>query len=138
MALAAVTANYSCVNSPQETTALNELEAKAYLVEKYEPGICFGMPSPLPPAYTIKKVISQNSDLVKYIKAKLNLSNDYDIYEKIVQFRNITLTKSISGYDFSLLDGGCCTITSYKGKVKIEEQKITDEITDHTADNVPC
>lgn len=111
---------------------------KATLVEKYSPGTCFGMPGPIP-GQEINKTLEQNPELVKYIEDRFNVSEDRGIYKKITQFSNIQLNKTAEGYDFILKDGNCCKITTYQGKVTIEEGEVEKiSTTGKSTKNVPC
>lgn len=120
--------------SPEET---EELNIKAYLTEKYNPGGCFGMPESIPEEVVIE-TLSKNTNLATFVKNRFDISEDYEIYTKIEQFNGVTLTKTEFGYDFVFSDGRCCDIHTYTGKIIVNPNQITDEITNQSTENVPC
>ncbi len=128
--------NSGCVqkNPPKET---EEINIKIYLIDKYAPGMCFGMPGPVSDEL-VNRTLNQYPELVTLVKNRYNLSKDSQIFEKIEQLNSVTLVKTDAGYDFSFTDGGCCSINKYSGKIKIEGDQITDEITNTSSEQVPC
>src|SRR3989344_356859 len=124
-----------CTQLPQ--SQMDEAEIKIYLIEKYTPGSCFGMPSVVP-NNEISKTIRENRQLANFAKERFGLYDDIEIYEKVRQLNGIMLQKTGDGYSFKFQDGKCCTINSYEGTVKIEDGSIIDEITRQTEENVPC
>jgi len=121
------------------STPISELDIKAHLVEKYNPGISFGMPIVLPDDLIVR-VIKQNPELVQYIRKHFQIDSAHALYKKIMQFNEIVLEKSDSDeiYTFLFRDGRGCLITTYRGIVTIKDSKIEDEITEKTVENVPC
>lgn len=136
-----------CLNKPDGTTCgdvricknnqcifpeeKNDQEAKAYLLGKYNPGICFGMPRVITET---ERTLVMKPDVVTYVRQRFSVTSDNDIYTKIVQLLGIT----IRGDAFTFRDGKCCTITTYEGKIKIDGSTIQDEVVKQDAQNVPC
>lgn len=114
-----------------------ELKIKSYLVKKYNPGTCFGMPK-IVPDEIIEKTLRQNSDLVKYIKNKFGPLNDREIFRKIVQLKNIELKRNNNIYYFTFSDGRCCEITEYEGEAEMNEGRVNDKIINKFTKSVPC
>jgi len=83
---------------------------KEYLIGKYKPGTCFGLPGP-------QDEISRN----------------------LIQLKETVLVKTDQGYRFIFRDGHCCTVRTYQGKIKMEGDKIIgDEITNQSTATVAC
>lgn len=113
----------------------NEREVKTYLVDKYNPGISFGMPRIISQA-EIDSLLRANSELAAYVKTKYNLGRDIEVYNKMRQFTGIQLTPRANGYTFAFSDGQGCTITDYGGTVT--GMPITDTVTKREQRQVPC
>lgn len=115
-----------------------ELLVKLHLIDKFNPGICYGMPGPIPEE-AISGMINNNPILAKFLKDKYVLTTDLDVYNKIKQINGIDLRKLAGGkYKFSFMDGQCCTLTGYAGNVNVVGNDITDEVTDQESKNNPC
>ncbi len=87
---------------------ISEDEARSYLIQKYTPGICFGMPT---------------------------LYDDPSQFPEPVIILTKTSNKS---FNFRLEDGKCCTIHIFNGVVELKGATITDKIIDSNTLNVPC
>lgn len=115
-----------------------ELIAKMHLVDKYNPGVCFGMPGPVPQS-AIDSLINGNKALSDFVKQKYNLSSDLEIYNKLKQFQNVQLTViSSSKYKFKFMDGQCCTMTFYQGIVEVSGDKAIETIENKETKTNPC
>lgn len=115
-----------------------ELTLKLYLVDKYNPGTCYGLPSPVPDA-AVKGMVSNNPELAQFVKYKYKLNSDLDIYNKIKQLNGISLSKIAGGkYQFNFTNGQCCILTAYEGEATIINQTISDSITRQETKNNPC
>lgn len=115
-----------------------ELIVQLYLIDKFNPGVCFGLPGPVPEE-AVTSVLSSNLVLAKFLKDKYRLSTDLDVYNKIRQIKAITLQKIVGGkYNFSFMDGQCCTLMYYKGRVNVIGNDISDEVTDQETKTNPC
>ena len=119
---------------PQQT---EELNIKAYIVEKYNPGRCFGIPGPVPDEL-VSRTLNQNANLVTFVKNEFGVIKDYEVYTKIDQLEGIILTKTDYGYNFTFKDGNCCNIHTYEGKIRVDENQITDEVINKYTENVAC
>ena len=121
-----------------EFVITQELEIKFYLVEKYNPGVCYGLPGSVSQEVT-GGMISRNPELAQLIKGKYNLTSDLDIYNKIKQLNGIMLTKMAGGkYQFNFTDGQCCILTAYEGEVDIVGKTISDQIIREETKQNPC
>ncbi|OQA36851.1 MAG: hypothetical protein BWY53_00275 [Parcubacteria group bacterium ADurb.Bin326] len=115
-----------------------ELIAKMHLVDKYNPGVCFGMPGPVPQS-AIDSLINGNKALSDFVKQKYNLSSDLEIYNKLKQFQNVQLTViSSSKYEFKFMDGQCCTMTYYQGVIEVSGDKAIETIENKETKTNPC
>jgi hypothetical protein len=114
-----------------------ELEIKCYLIDIYNPGICFGMP-------TIRddrvfRSIQDDEIWVSFIKSRFDIEKDSDIYIKTEQIKLIHLYAEEYGYRFSFSDGRCCEITSYTGNIYLEKNRIIrHELVSKKLRKVPC
>ncbi|MFA5047800.1 MAG: hypothetical protein WC516_02025 [Patescibacteria group bacterium] len=125
-------------NPDKDFVVTPELLAKMYLVDKYKPGICYGMPGPVPEE-AVAGMIARNSQLAKFLKQKYGLSGDLDVYNKIKQLNGISLDKLGSGrFNFEFMDGQCCTMTGYQGEVIIIGSSITDKVNNQETKTNPC
>lgn len=115
-----------------------ELQIKFYLVDKYDPGICYGMPEPVPDV-AVDGMIDRNPDLVNLIRSKYSLTDNLAVYNKIKQLNGIRLSKLTGGkYQFNLTDGQCCILTAYEGEVSIVGRSISDKVIRRESKNNPC
>ncbi|MFA5029244.1 MAG: hypothetical protein WC518_00655 [Patescibacteria group bacterium] len=115
-----------------------ELQVKFYLVDKYNPGTCYGLPGPVP-AEAIAGMIGRNPELAELVRSKYNLTADLDVYNKIKQLNGIQLEKLAGGkYQFDFTDGQCCILKAYEGEVTIVGQTISDTITKQDSKQNPC
>lgn len=112
-----------------------ELNFKLFLVEKYRPGNCYGMPDPDPFYY-------KNSDkdtLLQRIKSLLPGRDDSEYMLLTQMTRGIKLQKTGNGaYEFEFSDGQCCTVYHYKGVVEMKAGIIEDNVIEKTSETVPC
>ncbi|MBI3597211.1 MAG: hypothetical protein HY203_08680 [Nitrospirae bacterium] len=94
----------------QDDESRRESMVKEYLISKYKPGTCFGLPGP-----------------------------QDEISRHLIQFRETVLIKIDQGYRFIIKDGHCCTINNYQGKIIMDGDKIIEEkITNKSVEAVPC
>ena len=127
------------VSDPERSFNITpELIAKMHLVDKYNPGVCFGMPGPVPQS-AIDSLINGNKALSDFVKQKYNLSSDLEIYNKLKQFQNVQLTViSSSKYKFKFMDGQCCTMTYYQGVIEVSGDKAIETIENKETKTNPC
>jgi len=109
---------------------------RLYLVQEYKPGNCFGMPTVDPPPRTQKKI---DSTTFHWVKQVLVGKSDPECESAIRAMTRIILRKTAPGrYNFEFRDGRCCTITHYKGKLRIQKGQITKENVEQHLEVVPC
>lgn len=115
--------------TPEEQFVVTqELEVKFYLVDKYDPGICYGNPAPVSDT-AINNMINSNPGLSNLIKGKYGYTDNEDVYNKIKQLNGIRLTELVGGkYLFNMTDGQCCSLKAIEGEVSAIGRTITDEI----------
>ncbi len=119
-------------------TVTQELVLKLYLIDKYNPGVCYGKPGSISNA-DIAAALSVNADLAKMLKSKYNLQTDSDVYAKVKQVNGIQLTPIAGGkYQFNFVDGDCCVLTAYEGEISQIGQVITETITNQETHQNPC
>ncbi len=112
-------------------------EVKAYLIEKFDPGIFAGMPKVV--SYKeIEKTISQNQDLARFLHRYFDIKDDNELYRRIMQMKNIELHGIDGVYSFTLTDGRGHEVTTYRGFVRFEKNKISDIVTGKETKQVPC
>lgn len=135
--------NYAFNDSLPAYPAEKEIEyrIKFYLAEKYTPGSCYGMPSPR--TYDLDRITNYHIHEASYVKSRLDMDANDPISRKAIaiklkQFYKIKLTKTSDGYFFEFVDGNCCRITTVKGSIAINQDKISDTITSKQTKHVPC
>lgn len=116
----------------------DNLEIKIYLVDKYNPGTCYGMPTPVPEE-AISGMIARNQSLANLVRTKYKLKSNLDIYLKIKQIFGIQLAPISGGkYKYDFTDGQCCSLKYYSGEIQNIGGKILDSVTDQQTKNNPC
>ncbi len=123
--------------SPSSFSVTQELQVKLYLIDKYNPGVCYGLPGPVPEV-AIQGMIADNPDLVKFLKSKYELKTDLDVYKKIKQINGIRLIQDKGSYTYEFMDGQCCTLHAYQGKITIIGNSISDVILQQATQSNPC
>ncbi len=125
-------------NPDQSFVVTPELIAKLYLIDKYDPGVCFGMPGPVPQS-SIDSLIAGNKQLSEFLKQRYKISSDLDVYNKLKQLQDVQLTVVASSkYKFQFMDGQCCSMTFYQGTVEVSGDKATDIVTNKESRTNPC
>lgn len=121
-----------------ESPMPENLQIKGYLVEKYNPGICYGMPAPVREE-DINGMISRNQAFAEYVKNRYKLKTNLEVYMKIKQYFGIQL-KSISGgkFQYNFVDGQCCTLKAFEGQIENLGGKISENLTNQETKNNPC
>lgn len=103
------------------------LEIRAYLVEKYDPGDCFGEPSVISGG-EINFTINNHPRLAAFVQEKFDVSEAYDIFHYISKMQKVSLSSIESNQaQFSIKDGGCCIIVTTTGVVYVIQSEITHE-----------
>ncbi len=119
-------------------TVSNELIVGMYLADKYDPGICYGLPVTIPDS-AIKSKIAYEPELAEFLRQKYNLKSDLDVYNKMKQLQSsISLEFTGGKYKFNILDGQCCTQKKIEGTVEYLGGKISDTIIRQETKNNPC
>jgi len=113
----------------------NVIKLKLYLIEKYNPGDCFGMPSIRNP----RDRANINPELLVKVKELLKNKTDKEYDDIIRQMNNIRIEQvQTNEYNFFFKDGKCCTIINYKGRLLILSDNIYESNTITTTEEVPC
>jgi hypothetical protein len=113
-----------------------ELRIRAYLVEKYNPGDCFGMPQVKSP-YETKIIV--NKELIERIKKEYKIKEDSKAEQFAIKMSKIGIIKeSKNEYRYEVRDGRCCGITTYKGKIRLKNKKIIETVIEKKEEMVPC
>jgi hypothetical protein len=113
-----------------------ELEARFYLIDKYNPGVCYGTAS-APPEISLKTVLSAQQLLAEYISQNYNLSSDLDVYNKIKQLNGVNLKEiSSSNYDYSFVDGQCAILTYHEGKISVINGRVEEFLASRDTYNI--
>ncbi len=125
-------------NSSHDFVVTQDLQVELYLIDKYKPGTCYGMPSPVPQE-SIDGMIVRNPDLTQFLKNRYNLTSGLEIYNKMKQIGAINLSLISGGnYNFEFHDGQCCTQTEYQGQVNVVGQTISDKLEVQESKTNPC
>lgn len=102
-----------------------DLLAKMYLIDKYKPGTCFGLPAPVP-QIAITNLVASNPPLSSYLRQKYGLKTDLEVYNKYKQLQGVTLTETASSkYNFAFTDGQCQTEVHYEGVVTVSNNNVS-------------
>lgn len=118
----------SATIAEQEFQITPSLLVKMYLVDKYKPGICFGLPM-APPQSAIDEMMRSNELLAKFLKQKYNLTTDLDVYNKIKQLQGVFLTEiSSSNFNFRFSDGQCQSVRLYEGSASVSGMTVTETL----------
>ena len=113
----------------------DELRIKLYLVKKYNPGNCFGMPKIEDDRFKPKI----DTLLISKVKQILNISSNKDAESIVRRLNKINVNRAGENlYYFDFADGRCCNITYYKGKIEIISGEFREEILEQKKENVPC
>lgn len=130
---------FDSIPDPEKSfTITSELIAKMHLIDRYNPGGCFGLPGHVSQS-AIDSLINDNRLLSNFVKQKYKLSSDLEIYNKLKQFQNIQLTSIASSkYKFQFMDGQCCVLTFYQGVIEINGDKIIEVIDKKETKTNPC
>ncbi len=114
------------------------IEATVFLVKKYDPGLCFGMPSPIPNE-VVARVIATNPRLVKFVRENFTVESDFQVFVKIRQmFMTKVRTHERGAIEYYLLSGMCCDIIQVHGKLVRRNGELFDSLLDRAVKNVPC
>lgn len=130
--------NTNTSNSDPGFSVTLELELKMFLADKYNPGVCYGLPGPVPDS-SIKSLIAANRGLADFLRSYYGLNDDLDLYNKIKQLNGIRLTEiSSSRYQFNFVDGQCCVLKAMEGEISKIGSIISDEVTRTEKQQNPC
>lgn len=113
----------------------NVIKLKLYLIEKYNPGDCFGMPSIGNP----RDRGNISPELLVKVKELLKNQTDEEYGVIIRQMNRIGIEQiQTNEYNFFFKDGKCCTIITYNGRLLILGDNIFESNTIKTTEEVPC
>jgi hypothetical protein len=97
----------------------SDLLARLFLVDKFKPGICFGIPTPAASS-DIAAANDADPPLSDYVRKLYGLTSDLQLYDKLTQLNGISLIEIASSkFAFTLRDGQCQNITTYTGTVEV-------------------
>jgi len=114
-----------------------ELRAKLYLTDIYNPGVCYGLPGPVP-AISVETLLARNRQLETFLRSQYSLKEDLDVYTKIKQINAISLEANRTGYQFNFTDAQCCTLKAYQGQVDTLSPKLKHEVEREDIKENPC
>jgi hypothetical protein len=113
----------------------NEFKIRAYLVDKYNPGDCFGMSQMKNPSEPEIKV---NDELIAKIKKEYNIQGDSKAKQFAIKMSKIgIMNESKNKYSYEVRDARCPVIRTYKGKILLNNKKIIETIIEKTEEMVP-
>lgn len=119
-----------------DNTPLEILELKSYLIDKYNPGHCFGEPTI--DLYDREKIIKLYPRIANYVIERFGVNSEYNIFSKMRQISEINVTQNDDAYKFYLSDGRCCDIISIHGILYFNEDVIIEEVLSTKVESVPC
>ncbi|MBN4057110.1 hypothetical protein JYU19_02240, partial [bacterium AH-315-J21] len=115
-----------------------KIDGIVFLVKKYDPGLCYGMPSPVPDEI-VNGALARSPLLVEFIRNTFSVESDFQIFTKIRQLLVIKLRQTGAGaYEYYLIDGRCCDILRFHGELRLREGVFMDALLDRNIENVPC
>lgn len=114
-----------------------ELKARLYLVDIYNPGICYGLPGPVPDI-SIATILANNQGLSQFLRSSYKLSSDLDVYTKIKQINSVMLNSNRNGYQFNFTDAQCCTLKAYQGEINTLGPELKHTIDREETKQNPC
>jgi len=126
---------------PQKENATESLETfdvKAAIVDEYDPGTCFGMPTVVTEEQA-NATVADREALVDAICNEYDVDRNetFELYSTIQQFEQVQVTERTDGtYAFELRDGNCCTITTITGIYDPETGEISESA--RSSETVPC
>lgn len=125
------------LNEPIPEDTVGVFDVRAELVDRYEPGTCEGMPSPVSEEM-MNRTIEQNEALTdKICENSDEEKSDREMYGLIVQFQQVQVTEQSNGvYQFTVRDANCCTTTIIEGEYNPETGTVTE--TESSTENQPC
>ncbi|MFA5020648.1 MAG: hypothetical protein WC517_01135 [Patescibacteria group bacterium] len=110
-----------------------ELLAKMHLIDKYNPGICYGAPVAVPQS-AIDMLVSSNPPLVAFLKQKYDLTSDLEVYNKMKQLQAVSLVETASSkFNFTFMDGQCRNVVYYEGTVQVAGSTVTATVANQTS-----
>jgi hypothetical protein len=131
-------------NNPSEKCDLDSFDAdsvnfsiKKYVVDKYHPGDCFGMPSP-PVIQAMANAIKADTVAANKISNVYGITDTFELYTKLRMFQAVTIKTADCKIDVNFADGQCCSINRYSGQIYVVKNQITDSISLDSTDHVPC
>ncbi len=114
------------------------IEATVFLVKKYDPGLCFGMPSPVPDE-VVTRVLSMNPRLVIFVRKNFIVNSDFQVFVKIRQmFMTKVRTLNRGEIEYYLMSGMCCDIFRIHGKLVRRNGELFDSLLNRAVKSVPC
>lgn len=131
-------AGLPAASSDTEIVLTDKLKMKLYLVEKYKPGICFGMPA-INENEDIASTLKNNAPMAQFVRQYYKMDSDLEIYTKIRQIDGIRLIRGQNGkYIYGFTDGQCCDLIIYSGEINVINSSIFETLLQHNAQKMPC
>lgn len=116
----------------------DKLRMKLYLIDEYNPGICFGKQSDQINGRVAAYLI-ENAAMAEFVRGYYKLSSDLEIYSKVRQIEGVSLTRGQSGkYLYRFVDGQCCDLTTYEGEIDIINVSIFENLIKHNTKKTSC
>ncbi len=114
------------------------IDGTVFLVRKYDPGLCYGMPSAVPDSL-VAAVIAGSPRLSAFIKTTFAVESDFQVFTKLRQLLMTKVREQSDGiYEYYLQDGRCCDILRFHGQLELREKVFFDRQLDRSVENVPC
>jgi hypothetical protein len=129
---AGVTLAWTAIVNIYEARTL--IRMKLYLIGKYHPGICFGMP-----AGSSKDPLSERLEEIrlKLLLVRMPATSTAESVQQ--QLHSVQLRKMRNGtYGFTVTDGQCCTVYTYEGVVRESSAGFQDTLNNREKKTLPC
>jgi len=115
-----------------------EWVVKKMVIDSFEVGLCFGMPSP--PVYpAVDSVVQAHPGLADSIRAAYGVSGNLAVYYVICQLEAISCDYADGGFVVRFRNGQCCTVEEYAGRVWVGDGgQLQTDIGLTSSASVPC
>ena len=114
------------------------IDATVFLVKKYDPGLCYGMPSAVHDSL-VAAVVAGSPRFSAFIRTTFAVESDFQVFTKLRQLLMTKVREQSDGiYEYYLQDGRCCDILRFHGQLELRENTFFDRQLNRSIENVPC
>lgn len=114
----------------------SKYEVKRQVVERHNPGTCFGMPTVIT-RDKMESYIQSNSRLANKVKSDFAINSKEELYKRMKQIEQVTtLEKLGSTVRYKVRDGSCCNIKTHYSTYNVDTDSFSSIKTQMKS--VPC